>query len=321
LTNNRARKKTRIAELEEENAGLKEKLKAAEMEILRLKEHASSHVKAISSATSILQQADLPPLSTAVADLAPAITTSILPPHRQGSSSISPLSVRQPVAGTPRQGSLESLEVASTYPSPDTTDRIHLDLLKNVVNNGHDSDTVVDSSSITLSLDSFSEPDLGESFEIWGYGLEHLSDTNTGLSILFPDPMTITGDPMETDISLVVPYNNFQPNDPPVWEQLPMHIPETCQLDHVMLDLIQSTRFHLSAQHELTASTFPSISSLLNPTLDGDLPVINPVTNAVGKHMKITMIAPSLSVRVAFMFNLCMVVRVSQSDFKVLLDG
>lgn len=54
----------------------------------------------------------------------------------------------------------------------------------------------------------------------------------------------------------------------PIWEALPRHQPPTCQLDKILVDLINSKRDcdgNGANAAEFSSAQFPSVNSLLNP--------------------------------------------------------
>lgn len=92
----------------------------------------------------------------------------------------------------------------------------------------------------------------------------------------------------------------------PVWERLPLHVEARCQLDSVLLGLIESSRQHLQESGELPETSFPSIKSLLNPAARD---AQNPISNALGQHGKVSMAIPGSPERVACLYYLSLLVR------------
>ena len=92
----------------------------------------------------------------------------------------------------------------------------------------------------------------------------------------------------------------------PVWGRLPLHVEARCQLDSVLLGLIESSRQHLQDSGELPDTSFPSIKSLLNPAARD---VQNPISNALGQHGKVSMAISGTPERVACLYYLSLLVR------------
>lgn len=105
----------------------------------------------------------------------------------------------------------------------------------------------------------------------------------------------------------------------PIWQSLPVHIiPPTTPIDHVLVNVSELGR-RWSRQKgdnykELSQEGFPSISSLLNPTT-GDA-ALNPISTAVGKHATWGTVVIELPSRVAYHYIVAHMVRwlVCQSE-------
>lgn len=108
---------------------------------------------------------------------------------------------------------------------------------------------------------------------------------------------------------VLMPITPHEPRIVPHWERLPIHVGASCQLDTVLLGLLESSRNQVhdhDAISELSNQTFPSIASLLNPETQS---ARSPISNAIGRHGLITMQVPSLPLKLAIMYNMCVLLR------------
>lgn len=100
-----------------------------------------------------------------------------------------------------------------------------------------------------------------------------------------------------------------EPCNAPQWERVPLHVGASCRLDTVLLGLVQASQSQSNdsnAISELSDHTFPSIGSLLNPEIES---VQSPISNAIGRHGRITMEVPSLPIKLGMMYNMCVMLR------------
>jgi hypothetical protein len=94
-----------------------------------------------------------------------------------------------------------------------------------------------------------------------------------------------------------------------VWSTLPKHTPSTCDLDTVVINLIQQRRQLESTGgnvSEFTRHAFPSIQSLLNPTYE---PLASPVTSTIVKNIIHVMTVPTLPEQIAILYVMSKVIR------------
>lgn len=107
-----------------------------------------------------------------------------------------------------------------------------------------------------------------------------------------------------------------------VWQQVPLYIAPVSQLDHVIIDTTASWRARAQQRGqedaELREPTFPSISSLLNPSTDNPNPTPDPSTTTTSSSHALSSIAAAqvgrsplkrLPERLAFLYNLSHLIR------------
>lgn len=106
----------------------------------------------------------------------------------------------------------------------------------------------------------------------------------------------------------MMPVSTYEPRDAPDWERLPLHVDASCELDRVLLGLIQSSQNHiyLDANPELSDQKFPSIGSLLNPENQN---VQSSISHAIGRHGRVSMEVPTLLLKLGIMYNICFLLR------------
>jgi hypothetical protein len=126
----------------------------------------------------------------------------------------------------------------------------------------------------------------------------------TPYSLPFLDPF-----PSDIDIPWTSPLESPTPKHSQLmrqWERVPLHLDPSCRLDTVLLELLRSSRQRTEKIPEFTGPVFPAIGSLLNPESRNDF---NPISNAIGVHGRVTMAMPSLELKIAIMYNMCVYLR------------
>lgn len=103
-----------------------------------------------------------------------------------------------------------------------------------------------------------------------------------------------------------------EPDHIPIWQRLPLHVvPPTTPIEQVLVNVSelgrQWSRQKGESYRELSQECFPSISSLLNPT-SGDA-ALNPISTAVGKHATWGTVVIELPSRVAYHYIVAHMVR------------
>ena len=96
-----------------------------------------------------------------------------------------------------------------------------------------------------------------------------------------------------------------------IWESVPLHLPPVTSADYVLIGVSESgrkwSRKRGEPYRELSQQSFPSISSLLNPTTHDE--ASNPVSAAVGKHTTWDTSVISFPSRVAYHYIVAHMVR------------
>ncbi|KAH7396958.1 hypothetical protein DE146DRAFT_789583 [Phaeosphaeria sp. MPI-PUGE-AT-0046c] len=315
----RARKKSRIQELEEEVAGLKQGLARSEMLVQQLQNNESRLRDIIKAACASLQSVD----------------------HHNGSSILLPEQpqpdVHRPGPRTSETGHIteeaQPADDAQPSPQPDldtTRATLPQEETLSIQNTG---DPIEPADGVTLrdantglSLDlqltaeshmldfwgDISAPDLNEfntfTLDLLGAGMA-TSPSLSGES--FPDRWTSVP-------SIHIPHHE-ETYMLPRWTRLPRHVEATGQLDKVLLDLITSSRQHLQSSGEQLEASFPSIKSLLNPAIRDSQ---YPISNALGQHGKVTMAVSGSPERIACLYNMALLLRwlisPTQSNFEAM---
>ncbi|KAF2014186.1 hypothetical protein BU24DRAFT_423217 [Aaosphaeria arxii CBS 175.79] len=285
----RARKKSRIQELEEEVGDLKKRLAQSEERVKQLECSEVSLRQAIDSARTSLRLIDA--ASALPAGIpTPAPSTTAAPSANGDHSPI--VNVSSPCA-EPGQDASHLASVSSAGASSDGNVTGF-----NITHEG---------TGFTIDL-PFSTG--GESpFNFWPGGFPSDPSSMSGFSLSL-DPFPPEGD-ASTWVSQTADIQITDANSPtrPIWERLPLHVNATCRLDEVILDLIRTTRQreqHTGPIPELTGPSFPSIKSLLNPEQES---TNNSISNAIGQHGRITMRLPRITEKVAAMYLICTYLR------------
>lgn len=313
----RARKKNRVQELEEEVSDLKHRLARSEDLVKRLQHSESCLREIINSARASLQTVDHHKDAPNQASEQPQLTTS-----DAGHPSDDALRM---ITSRPRTASSEILqETAPSVLSSISSQPGQLPPTDGTTEHGLDAVTLRDADT-GLSLDLSLSPS-NPVFDIWGEGPSKSLD-NASLSVLTSTGLDLQG---SSTLSLAfldagfpdTPYGalsdwslagsqHIQPIDKSftqtqIWEDLPLHIAPTCQLDKVLLNLVASSREQLQASGRHPEASFPSIKSLLNPAArDAE----NPISNALGQHGKVTMAVAGSPERVACLYYLGLYLR------------
>ncbi|CAK7212670.1 hypothetical protein SCUCBS95973_001542 [Sporothrix curviconia] len=132
--------------------------------------------------------------------------------------------------------------------------------------------------------------------------------------------------PPTADAHLIHPYHTIAKGQH-VWSTLPPHLPATCLLDEVVIDILLSRRLLESSggnNQEFQRRNFPSIQSLLNPVLslatslddtDSDAALSSspsspgPVTNTIVNKIIHVMTVPTLPEQIAILYVMSSVIR------------
>ncbi|KAF2649039.1 hypothetical protein K491DRAFT_722050 [Lophiostoma macrostomum CBS 122681] len=277
----RARKKTRIAELEDEVSDLKKRLADAEEEVKRLSSNEAAALReAVHTTPSSIQSSDggssqthsdtsTPPVSAGLAEYYKNDTTSF---NSGPSSAMVPIALHD--SGPPAAGVLED----------DLNRLVYRDEV----------------TGLTLELP------YGQNFDMLNFRDENflpMINTENPISLSFLDsfPAWTSGPGFE--------MSDHRPSQHlPAWERLPLHIDATCRLDTVLLEVTRAHRKHgesVSRITELSQPVFPSVRSLLNPDSNN---ARDPISAAIGEHGRVTMQQPNL-VKIALMYMMCIFLR------------
>lgn len=107
------------------------------------------------------------------------------------------------------------------------------------------------------------------------------------------------------------PFNELQPPSLciQVWEARPLHLPPTCRLDKIFLDIIEQRRLFGPLEGnvlEFSNASFPSVSALLNP--DHHTSTL-PLTTAIVTHVIYVLTVSTLPEQIAIMYVMCTMMR------------
>ncbi|KAH7128180.1 hypothetical protein B0J11DRAFT_578414 [Dendryphion nanum] len=278
----RARKKTRINELEDEVADLKRRLARSEELVKTLQGSEASMRQAIESARTSLRLIDA---------IVPSQTGGIPTPAPSTIAAASASEGWSPVGNLPSP----SLESASKDSALVTTADSIMD--------GHGSFAMRhEDLGLTVGLPFSADP--GSMFSLWDDGFPGAAALSGFSLSLDPFPTETDSTPwvsQEADLHLSTVEGS---SEIPIWQRLPLHVEPTCRLDEVILEVVRSGRQREQSNGpipELSEGAFPSIKSLLNPETQN---MTNPISNAVGQHGKITMNIANLPAWVAAMNGL-----------------
>ena len=279
----RARRKSKVEELEVANKALLHKLVSAEAEIARLRDRELAVRKALGEASLSTKEAngnsDQDPSRdrTELSELAfPTPTTS------PKSIVLSPTTTETEALEVPHLTRNQIFGTTTTCPIEQFSSEYFLN-----------------------TLDFASDPT---------FGLLGSASTKDG------DSTDQTQASQWNPIYEIVPrLNTFECNSQlashtaaiPDWQALPLHLPVTTVLDDVVLKTTESgrqrCRRHAEQQHsELSQQSFPSISSLLNPHSDDD--VERPIATAISAQVRRTTVT-SFTGRVALHYYISIMLR------------
>ncbi|KAF2799155.1 hypothetical protein K505DRAFT_321314 [Melanomma pulvis-pyrius CBS 109.77] len=299
----RARKKTRIAELEDEVADLKRRLALSEEEAKRSQSNEATLREVIDSARSSLrigvgsQHAERQ--RQFVMPSPPSSTSTLERGSVDEEFGAVGLELRSPAVDFGFHGVVEG-ELPTTG---DFGDEVRL---------GAEEVTADDVEGLVIGGGStaltFGVP-LSPNFDTMSYFWDHIFSTD-----LFPStPFSLSSFDLFPSSFPHTPWPS--PNETPSprhsqlmrqWERVPLHIDPSCRLDTVILELFRSSRQRSEKIPEFTGPVFPSIGSLLNPESGSDY---SPISNAIGVHGRVTMAMPSLELKIAIMYNMCVYLR------------
>jgi hypothetical protein len=277
----RARKKTRIVELEEEVAELKCQLAQSNKHIEHLQASEASLRTVIRSACSALQAVAPSPSVHLAASPSSFPSTPQTPP-----SAIKALELDHS----------STLAAASGFTSSDMPASRLRD----------------ENMGLTMGISAGEHVPLDTMFPVWGDNFQPDMTGTNAFSLAFLDAISSEGFPTSSSPNFQMHSGITIAQEPcavPLWERIPLHVESTTRLDTVMLHVLQSSQQHHrdpGSIPELSAPVFPSIGSLLNP----DYPSAqSPISSAIGQHGRITMDIPNLATKLAAMYNMCVVLR------------
>lgn len=290
----RARKKSRIVELEQRNASLTSQLETVEKSFERLQDHYNALRTVVNAAYAIL--------------------------HRRGHHVSPAKSPRSPdissgtnIRDLPRRPT-DLAGFKSAYSVSPQSLPADLDLSKNdfpdlPLELGSDQ-AIMNSPCVISSTNQF---DKLQGAHFWGSTPDFAYDEFTPNSIAarFEDCATPRRDEMSMEYQ-----RRFSP--PPVvsdWaitaQLYPMHLPPTTPTDQVLLEVTEFGRqwsLHKGSHYaELFLPNYPCISSMLRPTSNDA--ATNPISSAVGKHAKWATSVHSLASRVAYHYMVGQMIR------------
>ncbi|KAB5540600.1 hypothetical protein GE09DRAFT_1192270 [Coniochaeta sp. 2T2.1] len=90
------------------------------------------------------------------------------------------------------------------------------------------------------------------------------------------------------------------------WKYIPLHTPPTCELDRLIHGVLAAASPLTEPGHELNEATFPSTSSLLNPSVEADKS--RPLSTLVAAQVWKSSVQ-GLTARIAFMYVLSQLLR------------
>ncbi|KAF2105278.1 hypothetical protein BDV96DRAFT_377380 [Lophiotrema nucula] len=279
----RARKKSRISELEDEVGDLKRRLAHSEAQVKRLESSEASLRDAVNSARLSLQTIDvaqplpggLPSPSASLSGSIPRASLSTTTPQPFGSGS------------TIDYGSKSSQSISQ----PHATENPDSFALRDEV------------TGLTLGF-----PKTEGMQAMLPYGSLTTFGANHAYSLSFLDPIAPESDPSFASTDGLQSLALGKPKAPH-WERLPSHIAATCRLDTVFLDTVETSRRQMRNRFQLaeaTSSHFPSISSLLNPD---EANSHHSISNIIGNHGRVTLNVASLPGRMGTMYLMCIYLR------------
>ncbi|KAF2272018.1 uncharacterized protein EI97DRAFT_437300 [Westerdykella ornata] len=295
----RARKKSRIDELEKELGELREQLQRSEEKVRRLQHSEAVLREAIDAARFALHKIDSTSPSLNKPFPSPPAST-----HTTGSGGED-----SAVSSTAEDGTTVIPAIgAALHSGPEVAPLARQDLY-NFPDISIKDDTAsfaVKDDATGLTLDLPLAQDIDSALQYEGFVTDPCSMSPLSLSFLTRFSNQSSGEACISPISNPSSQDVERP-----WERLPLHIDPTCRLDTVLLEQAKLNRQRLQTCGpipELSAGNqaFPSISSLLNPEPDSSQA---PISNAIGTHGRITMEIPSLPAKIAMMYNMCHLLR------------
>ncbi|KAF2708631.1 hypothetical protein K504DRAFT_491325 [Pleomassaria siparia CBS 279.74] len=292
----RARKKTRIAELEDEVADLKRRLARSEEQVKRAQSSEAALREVISSARSSLQRADV---------ASPDPSSMLSPPSSTPLSCVADdrlvLAGLETTSPLSDYGFLNNERPVTTSIDSDITAQLGLEV--EPASNHNVEHVVFEYGNNALTFGLPAVPDFDTMSYFWGYVFPNGSMPSTPFSGPFLD--TLPG----SSSSWTIPLDLETPHDQQLmrqWERVPPNLDPSCRLDTVLLELLLSSRRCSQKIPEFSGPVFPSIGSLLNPDTGTEY---SPISNAIGQHGRVTMEVSSLELKIAIMYNMCVYLR------------
>jgi hypothetical protein len=287
----RARKKGHINELEAKNAVITSRLANTERKLKQLQESHGALRDAINALHVIVNSQSHSPVANALPQSPNHLSIDIQPSDSTTVQSNAPLQeLYSPTS------SLENCAPESPAINHDMLFDQPIDfgtgLMVNLFND-----------SLSSIAPFHLMPDAGDSWPTWNQSLR-----NSGV-FWTNSRGTATPTVQEPERQPEIRQPQSDPEAPPIWQSTPVHLPPITPADHVLIDIQESgaqwSRQRGKPYEELSQQSFPSISSLLNPTTDDA--ASNPISAAVGRHTDGSVI--SFSSRVAYHYMVAHMVR------------
>ncbi|OAL50142.1 hypothetical protein IQ07DRAFT_632071 [Pyrenochaeta sp. DS3sAY3a] len=297
----RARKKTRIQELEDEVRELQQQLAQFQAHVKRLQENETYLRQIIQSARVSLQMIDHQVSTTNASEELASPSSCLSNLHNAETEDIDNSIIVS--SSSPNRLVPVFDEVATRSTVNEGSDCGRTTSRESMLEVSHQSDGVTLRDANTgLSMDLPITPS-NAIFDLWSSDIDLDHNLGNVFSVTF-SPATAarnssTAWPSTDGMELL--NGSASSGIQQLWECLPLHVQPTCRLDTVILEIMVSSRAHLQTSGQFPETSFPSIASLLNPSARDSQ---NPISNALGQHGKVSMEIVGSAERVACLYYL-----------------
>jgi hypothetical protein len=96
----------------------------------------------------------------------------------------------------------------------------------------------------------------------------------------------------------------------PIWSFLPRFSEPTCNMDHLIIDLLEANQLEEDQREryrEFSKKSFPSVDSLLNPILYDPQ---KPVASMIARHVAKIVMVYTIPEKIALLYMICILTRV-----------